>query len=141
MSMQHSAGPVSLAPDASGPGRALPRQERAAAPRRSSRHTAADDDGAVEETGRRARRDTPDSFFSIEDPPPLEAPPGITEITGWELAAAMWRDHRPEQLLGVDCASCDQPWPCDAWRIADDLISQCCEGAGQGAAAEHALRS
>ncbi|THV40919.1 hypothetical protein [Glycomyces buryatensis] len=80
--------------------------------------------------GRRSRRQEIDSLFSLEEPPPIDAPPGITEITGWELAASMWRDHRPEQLLGFDCASCKQSWPCDGWQIADDLLTECCEAAG-----------
>ncbi|GAB3226860.1 hypothetical protein GCM10027447_17520 [Glycomyces halotolerans] len=124
---------MSLASEPGG-ARGFPRQDRSAPPRRS-RHTAADDEpGARDYAGRRPRREAPGSRFSIEQPPPLEAPQGIAEITGWELAASMWRDHRPEQLLGVECGSCGQPWPCDAWEIADDILTQCCEGA-QGAAA------
>ncbi|GAB3647917.1 hypothetical protein GCM10028833_12620 [Glycomyces tarimensis] len=125
---------MSLTPEAAGSGRGLPRQDRSAPPRRSARHIAADEptpEDAAVQRGRRARREPVNSFFSIEEPPPLDAPPGITEITGWELAAAMWRDHLPEQLLGVECASCGQAWPCDAWEIADDLLTQCCEGAHQ----------
>lgn len=79
---------------------------------------------------RRSRREQPSKLFSVEAPPPLEAPAGIPEITGWALASAMWRDHLPEQLLGIDCASCKQAWPCDTWRIADDLLTECCEAAG-----------
>ncbi|MCH7231848.1 hypothetical protein L0U85_13435 [Glycomyces sp. L485] len=138
MSMQHSVRSVSLTPDSSEASRAVPRQDRAASPRRSSRHIADEVDPETEAgtatdeaaaRGRRSRREPADSFFSVEKPPPLEAPPGIPEITGWELAAAMWRDHLPEQLLGVDCASCGQAWPCDAWEMADGLLAQCCEAA------------
>ncbi|MQM25682.1 hypothetical protein [Glycomyces albidus] len=137
MSMQHSARPA--AQEAEAPeGRGLPRQERTAPPRRS-RHTAeppapASGQGSmvvpIPARSRRARREQPSKLFSLESPPPLEAPAGIPEITGWNLAAAMWRDHLPEQLLGIDCASCNQAWPCDTWKIADDLLTECCEAAG-----------
>lgn len=135
MNMQHSVRTMSLLPQVAAPGAGVPRQDRSAPPRRSSRHTAAEgpvEDGAGAH-GRRARCETPDSFFSVEEPPPIEAPPGIAEITGWELAATMWREHLPEQLLGVDCSACGQAWPCDAWEIADDIIGQCCESARQAA--------
>ncbi|HEU5129144.1 MAG TPA: hypothetical protein VFU12_14245 [Glycomyces sp.] len=131
MNMQHSVRSVPLAPQAPG-GRGAPRQDRSAPPRRSMRRTAAEARGDAPR-GRRTA-DSPGGFFSIESPPPLDAPPGIAEITGWELAAAMWREHLPEQLLGVDCASCGQAWPCDAWDIADDLLGQCCESARLDAA-------
>jgi hypothetical protein len=138
--MQHSARTDSDATDVA---RGLPRQDRAAPPRRS-RHTA---DllglGPAEQASmvvpiparpRRTRRDGPSKLFSLEHPPPLEAPLGIPEITGWALASAMWRDHLPEQLLGIDCASCKQAWPCDTWKIADDLLTECCEAAGEAPA-------
>jgi hypothetical protein len=131
--MQHSVRSVSLTPQPSGGGRGVPRQDRPAPSRRSSRHTADDAGDAARVRGRRSRSESDGGFFSVEDPPPLEAPPGIAEITGWELSAAMWREHLPEQLLGVDCASCGQAWPCDAWKIADDLINQCCESARMAA--------
>jgi hypothetical protein len=135
--MQHSARPASHDADAPEPGRALPRQDRSAPPRRS-RHTAeapSPPDPAsmvvpVPARSRRSRREQPSKLFSLEHPPPPEAPQGITEITGWFLASAMWRDHLPEQLLGIDCASCKQAWPCDTWKIADDLLTECCEAAG-----------
>jgi len=140
--MQHSARPASQDSDAPGEGRGLPRQDRSAPPRRS-RHTA-DPAAAVADQSsmvvpiparsRRSRREEPSKLFSLEQPPPLEAPAGITEITGWSLASAMWRDHLPEQLLGIDCASCKQAWPCDTWKIADDLLTECCEAAGEAAA-------
>ncbi|GAA1675961.1 hypothetical protein GCM10009830_23260 [Glycomyces endophyticus] len=140
--MQHSTRPG--APESEAPeGRGLPRQERTAPPRRS-RHTAeppatAPGQGSmvvpIPARSRRARREQPSKLFSLEEPPPLEAPAGITEITGWNLAAAMWRDHLPEQLLGIDCASCKQAWPCDTWKIADDLLTECCEAAGGAPAA------
>lgn len=135
MSMQHSARQVSHDAEAPDPGRSLPRQERTAPPRRS-RHTAeaAPDPASVvvpiPARSRRSHREGPSKLFSLEQPPPLEAPAGITEITGWSLASAMWRDHLPEQLLGIDCASCKQEWPCDTWKIADDLLTECCEAAG-----------
>jgi hypothetical protein len=138
VSMQHSARQASHDAEAPEAGRGLPRQERTPPPRRS-RHTAeaaAADASAAEMVvpiparSRRSRRDGPSKLFSLEQPPPLEAPVGITEITGWSLASAMWRDHLPEQLLGIDCASCKQGWPCDTWKIADDLLTECCEAAG-----------
>ncbi|WP_199042876.1 hypothetical protein [Glycomyces salinus] len=115
--MQHSVRSVSLASDR-GPAR------------RSSRHSAAAEP-AEQAPARGPGRGRSGRYFTVEEPPPLEAPRGIAEITGWELAAAMWRDHLPEQLLGVDCASCKQSWPCDAWEIADGLITQCCDSAGE----------
>ncbi|MEU6858214.1 hypothetical protein AB0B28_04975 [Glycomyces sp. NPDC046736] len=140
MSMQHSARPASNDVDAPEGGRGLPRQDRSAPPRRS-RHTADPvAEAAAEQASmvvpiparaRRAHREEPSKLFSVEQPPPLEAPAGITEITGWALASAMWRDHLPEQLLGIDCASCKQAWPCDTWKIADDLLTECCEFAGE----------
>ncbi|GAA2125459.1 hypothetical protein [Glycomyces algeriensis] len=141
MSMQHSARQAPHDTDAPEPGRALPRQERSAPPRRS-RHTAETASAAsdpasmvvpIPARSRRSRREEPSKLFSLEEPPPLDAPLGITEIMGWSLAAAMWRDHLPEQLLGIDCASCDQAWPCDTWKIADDLLTECCEAAGEAA--------
>lgn len=138
MSMQHSARSASHDADAPEPGRGVPRQDRSAPPRRP-RHTA-DAASSVPDPAsmvvpipaysRRSRRDGPSKLFSLEQPPPLEAPLGITEIMGWSLASAMWRDHLPEQLLGIDCASCKQAWPCDTWKIADGLLTECCEAAG-----------
>lgn len=137
MSMQHSARPASHDTDAPEGGRGLPRQDRTAPPRRS-RHTA-DAAAAADQSSmvvpiparsRRSRREEPSKLFSLDEPPPLEAPAGINEITGWALASAMWRGHLPEQLLGIDCASCKQVWPCDTWKIADDLLTECCEAAG-----------
>lgn len=140
MSMQHSARQASHDAEVPEPGRGLPRQERTAPPRRS-RHTAesaAPDPASmvvpIPARSRRSRREEPSKLFSLEQPPPLEAPLGITEIMGWSLASAMWRDHLPEQLLGIDCASCKQAWPCDTWKIADDLLTECCEAAGEAPA-------
>lgn len=140
MSMQHSTRPASHEVDVPDAGRGLPRQDRAAPPRRPRHNTEADTAEqavvAMRDTGRtrRARREEPSKLFSVEEPPPLEAPAGITEITGWALASAMWRDHLPEQLMGIDCASCKQTWPCDTWKIADDLLTECCEAAGEAPA-------
>ncbi|HEX2143185.1 MAG TPA: hypothetical protein VHG10_01630 [Glycomyces sp.] len=143
MSMQHSARPGSQDSEAPDVGRGLPRQDRTAPPRRS-RHTAdpfapsaAEQASMVVPIPARSRRSRHEGFsklFSLEQPPPLEAPAGITEITGWSLASAMWRDHLPEQLLGIDCASCKQAWPCDTWKIADGLLAECCEAAAEAAA-------
>jgi hypothetical protein len=141
--MQHSARPASHDVDAPETTRILPRQDRSAPPRRS-RHTAesAPDvpDPAsmvvpIPARSRRARREQPSKRFSLEQPPPLEAPLGITEITGWSLASAMWRDHLPDQLLGIECSSCKQAWPCLTWKIADDLLAECCEAAADAAGA------
>ncbi|THV24392.1 hypothetical protein [Glycomyces paridis] len=140
MSMQHSTRAVPPPAEAPETGRGLPRQDRTAPPRRP-RHVG---EPAAEQASmvvpipgrsRRSRREEPSKLFSLEEPPPLEAPAGITEITGWALASAMWRDHLPEQLLGIDCASCKQAWPCDTWKIADDLLTECCEAAGGAPAA------
>jgi hypothetical protein len=137
VSMQHSARPAPHDSDAPESGRGV-RQDHTAPPRRS-RHTAdplaAEPEQAsmmvpIPAHSRRNRREQPSKLFSLEQPPPLEAPFGIPEITGWALASAMWRDHLPEQLIGLDCASCGQTWPCDTWKIADDLLTECCEAAG-----------
>ncbi|MDA1362933.1 hypothetical protein O1R50_25185 [Glycomyces luteolus] len=136
MSMQHSARQASHDADTPEPGRGLPRQERTAPPRRTRHNADSAPDPAsmvvpIPARARRSRREGgPSKLFSLEEPPPLEAPLGITEIMGWSLASAMWRDHLPEQLLGIDCASCKQAWPCDTWKIADDLLTECCEAAG-----------
>ena len=137
MSMQHSARPGSHDSDAPNAGRGVPRQDRTAPPRRS-RHTAdplapAPADQMVvpiPARSRRSRREEHSKLFSLDHPPPLEAPLGIAEITGWALASAMWRDHLPDQLIGFDCGSCKQAWPCDTWKIADILLTECCEAAG-----------
>ncbi|WP_156937614.1 hypothetical protein [Haloglycomyces albus] len=78
---------------------------------------------------RRTRRRRVDSLYSPERPPPLEAPSGVAEVMGWELAARLWRDHLPEQLLGVDCAACGSSWPCDAWELANGILTDCHHGA------------
>jgi hypothetical protein len=136
--MQHSTRPASHDSDAPEGALGMPRPDRTAPPRRS-RHTADPHAPEPEQASmvvpipahsRRNRREHPSKLFSFEQPPPLEAPLGIPEITGWALASAMWRDHLPEQLLGIECASCDQAWPCDTWRIADGLLTECCEAAG-----------
>jgi hypothetical protein len=142
--MQHSIRTVSLSPGPQELGRgARPVQDRASGRRDRlsvpSRHGLAaeeaaesfaeGDTGRQAARGRRARRDEVDSLFSADAPPPLEAPPGVTELTGWELAASMWREHLPEQLLGVDCSCCKEEWPCDAWNLANDLLTECCEAA------------
>lgn len=69
------------------------------------------------------------SMYSLEKPPPLDPPTGVEEIMGWSLATAIWRDHLPERLLGMECNACQEAWPCNAWDIANDLITQCCERA------------
>ncbi|MFC4333968.1 hypothetical protein [Salininema proteolyticum] len=74
---------------------------------------------------RRTRRKRTESLYSVEQPPPLEAPRGVEEWVGWELAAKLWREHVPEQLLGVDCATCGSEWPCDAWELANGILNDC----------------
>lgn len=70
------------------------------------------------------------SAFTRQKPPPYEPPLGITEVTAWQLAATQWRDHLPDDLLGVECLACRITWPCDAWEIANDMLNNCCDTAG-----------
>ncbi|HIW63892.1 MAG TPA: hypothetical protein H9881_15660 [Candidatus Stackebrandtia excrementipullorum] len=63
------------------------------------------------------------SAYTRQNPPPDEPPKGVDELTGWQLAAAQWRRHLPDDLLGVDCVVCQIAWPCDAWEIANDIIN------------------
>lgn len=74
----------------------------------------------------------PRSVFTRKSPPPDEPPEGITEIMAWQLASSQWREHLPDDLLGVDCLVCRTPWPCDAWQIADDMLNDCCASAAAG---------
>ncbi|CAM3445973.1 hypothetical protein [Stackebrandtia soli] len=69
------------------------------------------------------------SAYSRQQPPPIEAPEGVPEVTAWELAATQWRHHLPDDLLGVECVVCRASWPCDAWDIANDVINDCRETA------------
>lgn len=63
------------------------------------------------------------SAYTRQNPPPDEPPEGVDELTGWQLAAAQWRHHLPDDLLGVDCVACQITWPCDAWEIANDVLN------------------
>lgn len=65
------------------------------------------------------------SAYTRKEPPPSQAPPGVAEVTAWELAARQWREHLPDALLGVECVVCRAAWPCDAWGVADDLLNGC----------------
>lgn len=65
------------------------------------------------------------SAYTRQELPPSDPPDGITEITAWHLAAAQWRQHLPDDLLGVDCTQCRTTWPCDAWNIANDVLNSC----------------
>lgn len=71
------------------------------------------------------------SAFTRQQPPPHEPPAGVTEVTAWQLAASRWREHLPDDLLGVECVACRGHWPCDAWDIANDVLNDCCETAAQ----------
>lgn len=63
------------------------------------------------------------SAYTRQNPPPDEPPEGVAELTGWQLAAAQWRRHLPDDLLGVECVACQIAWPCDAWDIANDILN------------------
>ncbi|HIV56769.1 MAG TPA: hypothetical protein H9902_02320 [Candidatus Stackebrandtia faecavium] len=65
------------------------------------------------------------SVYSRQELPPIEAPEGIQEVTAWHLAAGQWRDHLPDDLLGVECVICQVKWPCFAWNIANDVLNSC----------------
>ena len=65
------------------------------------------------------------SAYSPQEPPPLEAPPQVVEVVAWQIASRIWCTHLPDALLGVQCDSCGEQWPCDAWHVADDVISDC----------------
>lgn len=146
--MQRSVKPVSRgsrnlnqAPQAGTIGPA--RQKGASESTLTGRHAPVDEEGASETpgpsnyegpplSGRHSRTAAGREFsspYSLEEPPPNEPPSGVEEIMGWSLAADIWRDHRPERLLGMECHSCQEEWPCNAWDIANDLITQCCERA------------
>lgn len=71
------------------------------------------------------------SAYTRQQPPPYEPPPGVTEVMAWQLASSQWRDHLPDDLLGVDCVACRAPWPCDAWDIANDILNDCRDGAAE----------
>jgi hypothetical protein len=73
----------------------------------------------------RAQRPRIRSAYSRQEPPPRDPPPGVTEVTAWQLAAGQWRDHLPDALLGVECMVCRSTWPCDAWDIANDVLNDC----------------
>ncbi|QSB05557.1 hypothetical protein [Natronoglycomyces albus] len=97
---------------------------------RSAQHSGSHD--AVSPSGRHSRglaRKEFTSLYSLDAPPPFHPPLGVEEVTGWALASSVWRDHVPERLLGVECNTCQESWPCSAWDIANDLITQCCETA------------
>lgn len=63
------------------------------------------------------------SAYTRQNPPPDDPPEGVDELTGWQLAAAQWRRHLPDELLGVDCVECKIAWPCDAWDIANEILN------------------
>lgn len=67
------------------------------------------------------------SAYSPQEPPPLEAPPQVVEVVAWQIASRNWCLHVPDALLGVQCDSCGEHWPCDAWHVADDVITDCLE--------------
>lgn len=71
------------------------------------------------------------SAYTRQHPPPYEAPTGIPEVMAWQLAASQWREHLPDDLLGVDCVTCRIAWPCDAWDIANDVINDCRDTAAE----------
>lgn len=71
------------------------------------------------------------SAYSRQQPPPYQPPPGVPEVMAWQLAATRWREHLPDDLLGVECVVCRAPWPCDAWDVANDVINDCWEAAAE----------
>jgi|GEM_PF-3704465 len=71
------------------------------------------------------------SAYTRQNPPPDDPPEGVAELTGWQLAAAQWRRHLPDDLLGVECVACQIAWPCDAWDIANDILNSSRDSADQ----------
>ncbi|WP_147144583.1 hypothetical protein [Stackebrandtia albiflava] len=63
------------------------------------------------------------SAYTRQNPPSYEPPAGVEETIGWQLAAQTWREHLPDDLLGLECETCHRTWPCDAWEIAEDLLN------------------
>ncbi|HYU09424.1 MAG TPA: hypothetical protein VEK77_08595 [Gemmatimonadales bacterium] len=70
----------------------------------------------------------PRSPFTVERPPPVQAPHGCPVVIGWELAAVLWRSHLPDPLTGdATCAGCGLRMPCPCWRFADVFLAQVIE--------------
>lgn len=66
------------------------------------------------------------SPYTLDDPPPVDAPVAVVERTAWSLAADLWHGHQPDTLLGADCARCRSPWPCPTWEVADGVLGDVC---------------
>lgn len=79
----------------------------------------------------RSRTTRPGSF-SPEEPPPLDAPAEVVEVVAWQIASRNWSTHLPDALLGVQCEACGETWPCDAWHIADDVLTDCLTARSDG---------
>ncbi len=63
------------------------------------------------------------SPYTLDDPPPLQPPGPVIEITAWSIAADRWHEHHPDTLLGADCMRCRCAWPCPTWEVADGIIA------------------
>ncbi len=63
------------------------------------------------------------SPYTLDDPPPLQPPGPVIEITAWSIAADLWHEHHPDTLLGADCMRCRCAWPCATWEVADGIIA------------------
>ena len=54
---------------------------------------------------------------------PLAGPTG--DVLTWRLARRVMVDHEFDVAAGTgDCKCCGEPWPCGAWRRAEDIANQ-----------------
>lgn len=51
--------------------------------------------------------------------------PLVSDILTWRLARRVMVDHEFDVTSADgECRSCGGPWPCDAWRRAEDIATQ-----------------
>jgi hypothetical protein len=56
-------------------------------------------------------------------PAPLAGPAG--DVLTWRLARRVMVDHEFDVAAGDgNCRCCGEPWPCGAWRRAEDIANQ-----------------
>lgn len=54
-------------------------------------------------------------------PSPSEA---AGDVLTWRLARRVMIDHEYDVVASDGtCRTCGQPWPCDAWRCAEDIAT------------------
>jgi hypothetical protein len=51
--------------------------------------------------------------------------PLVSDVLTWRLARRVMVDHEYD-VASVDgaCRTCGEPWPCGAWRRAEDVANQ-----------------